>query len=232
MLIKLLLFALVAEAGAYLTLGLSHQKIMPKPGKGLKPRPATKIDCDKHINRRHRTLAELGDKYGALFQQNFCGEAAEAAKKEYLAYQDRLHADMMLLDKAKSGAPLERDEVRKWAKLMRKAGQEQGDKIPNEQFLVLDLLMENELRTTFVDNESRAGAYFYAVDAGEIRMDAPQLNSRHDSFHQAPRGVAARVRDRHGRDGRHQRGRVTGHVRPASRPLVSTLRLSIPRDFT
>ena len=29
--IKLLLFALVAEAGAYLTLGLSHQKIMPKP---------------------------------------------------------------------------------------------------------------------------------------------------------------------------------------------------------
>ena len=30
MLIKLLLFALVAEAGAYLTLGLSHQKINVK----------------------------------------------------------------------------------------------------------------------------------------------------------------------------------------------------------
>ena len=179
--IKLLLFALVAEAGAYLTLGLSHQKIMPKPGNSLKPRPAVKIDCDKHIERRHRTLAVLGDKYGALFQQNFCSPEAEAAKKEYLAYQDRLHDDMLLLDKAKSGAPLERDEVRKWAKLMRKAGQEQGDKIP---------------------------------------------------VRQAPRGVAARVRDRHGRDGRHQRGRVTGHVRPASRPLVFTLRLSIPRDFT
>ena len=84
--IKLLLFALVAEAGAYLTLGLSHQKIMPKPGKGLEPRLAVKIDCDKHIKRRHQTLAELGDKYGELFQKDFCGQEAESAKKEYVAY--------------------------------------------------------------------------------------------------------------------------------------------------
>ncbi len=41
--IKLLLFALVAEAGAYLTLGLSHQKIMPKPGASKHNYKGTKL---------------------------------------------------------------------------------------------------------------------------------------------------------------------------------------------
>ena len=77
------ILALVAGAGAFLTFGPSHQKIMPKHGASkIKPRPAEEIDVGAHIKRRNQTVIALGNKYGELFAQNFCGPEAEAAKKE------------------------------------------------------------------------------------------------------------------------------------------------------
>jgi hypothetical protein len=138
-----------------------------------KAKPTSKevrIDMTAHIMSRMADVKKLGEEYHLLLQADPFGEKTEKAQQKYMEYSRQLQDDKNLLRKAQLRTFDDRDEVARWAKLMRKAAQAQGlDTIPIEEIYILDFLLTKEgLVVAMMDSESRTGVYLYSVDAGEI----------------------------------------------------------------